>query len=142
MQASLADGRHWSNDPSFRLETFDTTGDGALIEHRGSALVYFDSGNDVLPSVNLPPSDGGGDPHGAPRPDAAGTDQRATFLRTGPVVDVYNGAPIGPRPVVEPSTPTAEIGTGWVPGPMPTQRPGQSTQVSAAAPFFATLKVG
>jgi hypothetical protein len=93
LQTSLADGRHWSDDPSFGLATFDVAGDGSILPHTGSALVYFDSGNDVPPSVNLPPRDAGGDPHSDPRGDLAGTDQRATFLRTGTVVDVYDGEP-------------------------------------------------
>jgi hypothetical protein len=93
LQTSLAEGRHWSDDPSFGLDTFDVAADGSIVPHAGSALVYFDSGNDVPPSVNRPPSDAGGDPHSDPRRDAAGTDQRAMFLRTGTVVDVYDGAP-------------------------------------------------
>jgi hypothetical protein len=93
LQTSLADGRHWSDDASFGLAPFDVAGDGSILPHTGSALVYFDSGNDVPPSVNLPPGDAGGDPHSDPRRDEAGTDQRATFLRTGTVVDVYDGEP-------------------------------------------------
>jgi hypothetical protein len=93
LQTSLADGRHWSDDPAFRLSVFDRAGDGSIAPHAGSAIVYFDSGNDVPPSVNLPPGDTGGDPHSDPRRDERGTDQRATFLREGVVVDTFDGQP-------------------------------------------------
>jgi hypothetical protein len=39
------------------------------------------------------PGDAGGDPHSDPRRDEAGTDQGATFPRTGTVVDVCDGEP-------------------------------------------------
>lgn len=93
LQTSLAEGRHWSNDPAFGLSVFDRTADGSIAPHAGSAIVYFDSGNDTPPSVNLPPRDGGGDPHSDPRRDERGTDQRATFLREGVVVDTFDGEP-------------------------------------------------
>ena len=93
LQTSLAPGRHWSNEPAFGLRPFDRTSDGAVVAHRGSALVYFDSGNNAPPSLNLPPGPDGGDPHGDPRDDAAGNDQRAVFLRSGAVVDVHHGLP-------------------------------------------------
>jgi hypothetical protein len=93
LQTSLAEGRHWSDDPSFRLGTFERASDGSVVPHAGSAIVYFDSGNDVPPSVNLPPQDAGGDPHSDPRRDERGTDQRATFLREGVVVDTFAGEP-------------------------------------------------
>jgi hypothetical protein len=93
LQTSLADGRHWSNDPAFRLSVFDRAVDGSIAPHAGSAIVYFDSGNQPPPSVNLPPGDAGGDPHSDPRRDERGTDQRATFLREGTVVDTFDGEP-------------------------------------------------
>ena len=67
--------------------------DGSVVAHRGSALVYFDSGTEAPPSSNVPPNSAGGDPHGDPRRDARSNDQRAVFLRTGVVVDVHDGAP-------------------------------------------------
>jgi hypothetical protein len=95
LQTSLAPGRHWADDPTFRLTPFDVAGDGSIQSHTGSALVYFDSGNPKPPSVNLPPprEPGTRDPHGDPRVDVRGNDQRAHFLRTGEVVDVYDGEP-------------------------------------------------
>jgi hypothetical protein len=93
LQTSLADGRHWSDDPAFRLSVFDRSADGSIVPHAGSAIVYFDSGNEPPPSVNLPPGDAGGDPHSDPRRDERGTDQRATFLREGVVVDTFDGEP-------------------------------------------------
>lgn len=93
LQTSLAPGRHWADDPTFGLETFDVAGDGSLVPHAGSALVYFDSGNPTPPSVNLPPPTTGGDPHGDPRADPRSNDQRALFLRTGVVHDVFDGEP-------------------------------------------------
>ncbi len=93
LQTSLADGRHWSDDPAFGLSVFDRATDGTIEPHAGSAIVYFDSGNEVPPSVNLPPGDAGGDPHSDPRQDEHGTDQRATFLRDGLVIDTFDGLP-------------------------------------------------
>jgi hypothetical protein len=93
LQTSLAEGRHWSDDPAFRLSVFDRAADGSIASHAGSAIVYFDSGNEPPPSVNLPPGDAGGDPHSDPRRDERGTDQRATFLREGVVVDTFDGEP-------------------------------------------------
>jgi hypothetical protein len=43
--------------------------------------------------VNVPPGDAGGDPRSGPRRDERGTDQRATFLREGVVVDTFDGEP-------------------------------------------------
>jgi hypothetical protein len=94
LQTSLAAGRHWADDPLFRLTPFDVAPDGSIEPHTGSAMVYFDSGNHTPPSVNLPPRvPGTSDPHGDPRQDVLGNDQRAHFLRTGEVVDVYDGQP-------------------------------------------------
>jgi hypothetical protein len=93
LQTSLAPGRHWADDPTFGLETFDVDTAGSVVPHAGSALVYFDSGNPTPPSVNLPPPTAGGDPHGDPRADPRSNDQRALFLRTGIVEDVFDGEP-------------------------------------------------
>ena len=93
LHTSLAPGRHWSDEPGFGLLPFDVAADGSLVPHAGSALVYFDSGNDTPPSVNLVPGPIGGDPHGDPRSDVAANDQRAGFLRSGVVTDVHHGNP-------------------------------------------------
>ena len=58
-------------------------------------LVYWysaDRGNSMPPTGNVPPTIGG-DPHGDPRKDNAGSDQVAHFLRTGQLIDVCGGAP-------------------------------------------------
>ncbi|MGH3368834.1 MAG: hypothetical protein ACRDPR_02435, partial [Nocardioidaceae bacterium] len=93
LHTSLAPGRHWSDDPAFGLVPFGVANDGSLVAHRGSALVYFDSGSPAPPSSNVPPISAGGDPHGDPRRDVRSNDQSAVFLRTGVVVDVHDGAP-------------------------------------------------
>ena len=85
LETALADGRHWARDPFFGLERFSGS-------HAGSALVYMDSGNLVPPSGNVPPAHEGSDPHGHPRHDVLGGEQKATFLDTGVVVDTRNGA--------------------------------------------------
>ncbi|MBW3620282.1 MAG: hypothetical protein KY461_08560 [Actinobacteria bacterium] len=87
LPTALADGRHWSVDPAFGLETFA----GTLA--RGSALIYFDSGNAVPPSANLPPGHVGSDPHGHPRGDTLGGVQKERFLRQGLVFDTRHGEP-------------------------------------------------
>jgi predicted acyl esterase len=94
LQTSLLEERHWSDDMTFGFELFDVV-DGQVQDHAGSALVYFDSGNSLHPSVNLPPEkiDAEGDPHGDPRQDARGSTQRATFLNTGIVTDTADGGP-------------------------------------------------
>ena len=93
LHTSLAPGRHWSDDPAFGLVPFDVAHDRSLVAHRGSALVYFDSGTPAPPGSNVPPTSAGGDPHGDPRRDAHSNDQSAAFLRTGVVVDVHDGGP-------------------------------------------------
>jgi hypothetical protein len=94
LQTSLPAGRHWSRDPGFGLPGFagvdEATG---LPAHDGSALVYFDSGNLVQPTGNLPPAHVGSDPHGHPRGDLPGGVQRSLFYDTGVVVDTRAGAP-------------------------------------------------
>jgi hypothetical protein len=88
----LADGQHWSVDPTFGFtpaaSPLDTT-PGA------SYLVYWysaDRGNTTPPTGNVPPT-AGGDPHEDPRRDNAGSDQKARFLLDGVLVDVCAGAP-------------------------------------------------
>ena len=80
---TLPEGRHWD-----RRHLQDFTGFG----HRGSALVYWDSGNATPPNGNLPPTHSR-DPHGDPRNEPAAGWQEARFLLTGEHVDVCSGAP-------------------------------------------------
>jgi hypothetical protein len=80
---------HWSVDPLFgmgpALYGSDSVGQ--------SSILYWysaDRGNTVPPNGNVPPTSGG-DPHGDPRKDNAGSNQVAHFLRTGELVDVCGG---------------------------------------------------
>ena len=100
---SLPAGRHWALNPFNKPTGFP---------HRGSALIYWDSGNATPPNGNLP-ADEGGDPHGHPRSEPAAGWQEAHFLLTGWNVDVCNGgdyltqrhpANNGTPSCVEPST--------------------------------------
>lgn len=93
LPTSLAEGRHWSTDPTFGLDTWSE-------ETGGSALVYFDSGNLVPPNGNLPPAHVGSDPHGHPRGDHLGGIQRRHFFDTGVIVDVRDGDPYWTRSCV------------------------------------------
>jgi hypothetical protein len=95
LQTSLAAGRHWADvtgQRSFGLEGFDLDEDGRPRPHRGSAIVYVDSGNAMPPHGNVPPRDGG-DPHGDPRSDPAAHAQRVHFFETGEIIDTRAGAP-------------------------------------------------
>jgi hypothetical protein len=83
---ALADGLHWSVDPLFGFQqaTYGTP---------GSFLVYWygeGNGNTTPPNGNIP-SRSGTDPHGQPRGDNRGSDQKATFLLTGTLIDVCSG---------------------------------------------------
>ena len=78
----LAPDRHWEMNPYF-------TG-SASYPYKGSALIYWDSGNATPPNGNLPPSHSG-DPHGHPRSEPAAGWQEAQFLLTGWMVDVCGG---------------------------------------------------
>ncbi|MFP5218981.1 MAG: hypothetical protein ACLGIG_04490 [Actinomycetes bacterium] len=80
---ALPDGRHWD---ARHLQPFKA------FPHRGSALVYWDSGNATPPNGNVPPTQGD-DPHGDPRNEPAAGWQEARFLLTGEHVDVCSGAP-------------------------------------------------
>lgn len=91
MDTALMPGRHWESSPYWGLTPFDRTGLGAIAPHNGSAIVYWDSGNLAPPNGNVPPLRDGGDPHEDPRRDPRGGDQKATFWRTGQIVDVMNG---------------------------------------------------
>ena len=86
---ALLEGRHWSVDPRFGFDpaVHDVPG--------GSYLVYWESldrGNLTPPNGNVPATSGG-DPHGDPRKDNAGSDQKAAFLLRGVLVDVCGGQP-------------------------------------------------
>nr|WP_202455022.1 hypothetical protein [Streptomyces sp. SID8367] len=61
----------------------------------GSAMVVWDSGTPTPPLTNTPPTEPayGKDPHSDPRATAAARQQKATFLRTGTVIDVCDRAP-------------------------------------------------
>ena len=86
---ALLPGRHWSADPMFG---FAPSVYGAP---DGSHLVYWESldrANTTPPNGNVP-SVSGGDPHGDPRKDNRGSDQKATFLLSGVLTDVCGGAP-------------------------------------------------
>ncbi len=86
LATDLRPGRHWSAEPMYGFQTFR----GA---HRGSALIYFDSGNPPPPSANVPPPNHNADPHEIPRRDPYGADQKDAFYRTGVVQDVHHGSP-------------------------------------------------
>jgi hypothetical protein len=79
----LPAGRHWALHPF---------GAQASYPYRGSALIYWDSGNATPPNGNIPPSNGS-DPHGYPRDEPAAGWQEAQFLMTGWMVDVCGGGP-------------------------------------------------
>jgi hypothetical protein len=83
------DSPHWSVDPMFGFAPADF---GAASAGQ-SVLVYWysaDRGNTVPPNGNVP-SASGGDPHGDPRKDNAGSDQVAHWFRTGELLDVCSG---------------------------------------------------
>jgi hypothetical protein len=79
----LAAGRHWDRT---HLQPFQR------YPHKGSALVYWDSGNAAPPNGNVPPTEGR-DPHGDPRNEPAAGWQEAHFLLSGEHVDVCGGKP-------------------------------------------------
>jgi hypothetical protein len=79
MTPGLAPGRHWEMDPYFT--------DTEKYPYKGSALIYWDSGNATPPNGNVPAAEGG-DPHGHPRSEPAAGWQEAQFLLTGWMVDV------------------------------------------------------
>ena len=82
MVPSLAPGRHWEMEPySVGMATYP---------YKGSALIYWDSGNATPPNGNIPP-DQNGDPHGHPRSEPAASWQEAHFLLTGEMYDVCGG---------------------------------------------------
>ena len=134
MTPGLPEGRHWEMDPYF-TET-------ATYPYKGSALVYWDSGNATPPNGNIPPEHGG-DPHGHPRSERAASWQEAEFLLSGWMIDVCSGddyltdnnpandgkpsciepdRPAGSGPVVDPTpTPTPTVTPTESPTPTPTE---------------------
>lgn len=84
MTPALVDGKHWEKNP-YSVET-------ATYPYRGSAVVYWDSGNATPPNGNVPATHNG-DPHEDPRREPGGAYQKARFLTQGIVVDVCNRRP-------------------------------------------------
>ncbi|MGH2805768.1 MAG: hypothetical protein ACRDKT_00685 [Actinomycetota bacterium] len=82
MTPGLAPKRHWEMEPYF--------GETAEYPYRGSALIYWDSGNATPPNGNIP-ADQNGDPHSHPRREPAASWQEAHFLLTGQMFDVCGG---------------------------------------------------
>jgi hypothetical protein len=75
--------QHWDAKPLTEATAYP---------HRGSSLVYWDSGNATPPNGNVPPTHSR-DPHGDPRNEPAAGWQEVRFLLTGENVDVCNGGP-------------------------------------------------
>lgn len=84
MLPGLPRGKHWEMRPYFTPTRH--------YPYRGSALIYWDSGNATPPNGNIP-ADHDGDPHSHPRNEPAGGWQEAQFLLTGWMVDVCGGRP-------------------------------------------------
>lgn len=82
MLPGLPAGRHWEMQPYFTPT--------AHYPYRGSALIYWDSGNARPPNGNVP-ADQGSDPHGHARDEPGGGWQEAHFLLTGEMQDVCGG---------------------------------------------------
>ena len=83
--------RHWAMPGKEAIEI-------AKYPYKGSALVYWDSGNATPPNGNIPPDhdpipndNNNGDPHGHPRDERAASWQEAHFLLTGEMYDVCGG---------------------------------------------------
>ena len=77
----LPAGRHWA------VRRYNRPVD---YPYKGSALIYWDSGNAPPPNGNIP-ADHSSDPHGHARSEPAAGWQEAHFLRTGWMTDVCNG---------------------------------------------------
>ncbi len=84
MVPALLPGKHWEENPYYTPT--------ATYPYRGSAMVYWDSGNATPPNGNIP-ADYGEDPHEHPRREPAGAYQKARFLQDGLVVDVCSDRP-------------------------------------------------
>jgi len=81
MEKGLPEGRHWALRPFAPRASYP---------HKGSSLIYWDSGNATPPNGNVPATHSR-DPHGDPRNEPAAGWQEAHFLLTGWNVDVCNG---------------------------------------------------
>jgi putative cell wall-binding protein len=81
VMAGLPDERHWARERFNRPTPYP---------YRGSALIYWDSGNATPPNGNRPATHAR-DPHGDPRNEPAAGWQEAHFLLTGWNVDVCGG---------------------------------------------------
>ncbi|HET7481587.1 MAG TPA: Ig-like domain-containing protein [Actinomycetota bacterium] len=104
----LAPGRHWEMNPYFTPTS--------SYPYRGSAMIYWDSGNVTPPNGNLPNDDGHGDPHSHPRNEPAAGWQEAEFLLTGWMLDVCNGGYyLTLRNPINGGTPSCHAPT-WAPG--------------------------
>lgn len=101
LSTALAPGRHWERAVADgrRPAPFGMTWFVAHPETdevyapSGSALVYWDSGNQTPPNGNVPPADLHQDPHGDPRNDDVALVQKDRFYRDGVIVDVHGGEP-------------------------------------------------
>lgn len=91
-QPALGPGRHPASNPFVGLDPVPV-GDEPW---SGSAMVYWDSGNDPPPLINRPPADAQGDPHGKPRNQPAAQAQKSAFF-DGTFVDTC-----GPGPCLAP----------------------------------------
>jgi hypothetical protein len=85
-EPELADGRHPDTEPYWGLDPIEE------FPFSGSALVVWDSGAEVPPTTNTPPS-AGFDPHEDPRADPENRDQKFEFLWGGELEDVCGRGP-------------------------------------------------
>jgi hypothetical protein len=85
-EPALAEGRHPDTVPYWGLDPID------IYPFDGSAIIVWDSGAEVPPTVNRPPRDGV-DPHEDPRADAANREQKYAFLWDRDLVDVCADGP-------------------------------------------------
>jgi hypothetical protein len=93
----LRPGRHWGVVPGWGIPRFRGS-------WSGSAIVYWDSGTNRPPLLNIPPVENdslaGHDPHEDPRATYLARVQKSLFLLTGGrVVDVCRGLPCLARPL-------------------------------------------
>jgi hypothetical protein len=88
-QPALRAGRSNDVEPMWGILTDSTSGPGT------AHLVVWDYGTPAPPTVNLPPTGDryGKDPHGAGSREPLVLQQALTFLTTGTLPDVCNGAP-------------------------------------------------
>ncbi|MFA1547366.1 hypothetical protein [Actinomadura chokoriensis] len=82
---AVTPGRSPDTVPYWGIPVFGSSYDG-------SAMIVWDSGSPAPPLTNTPPTQGR-DPHSDPRNNADARRQKATFLKTGTVMDVCRGGP-------------------------------------------------